>query len=130
MRNYETKADDIVRCKDCNYNPSIANGLDKYSCPLNGNEYCSETPEDNWFCANGGYVNNLGTTADIVRCKDCINNPAGKGIRKHMICPFDDIVRDDEMIIIDGEEYYYSETVDDTWEDPNGDWFCANGERE
>ena len=67
---------------------------------------------------------------DIVRCKDCINNPARKGISNHM-CPlnqFVDVFRDDEMVTVDGEDYYYSETINDNWEDPYGDWFCANGE--
>lgn len=55
MSNYDTKADDIVRCKDCVYNPSVAKGLYRYTCPLvvAGDEYYSETPEDDWFCANG-----------------------------------------------------------------------------
>ena len=66
---------------------------------------------------------------DIVRCKDCINNPGRKGNKKHM-CPLNDMYNYDEMATLDVEEYYYSETVDDNWVDPNDDWFCANGERE
>ena len=53
--NYKTKACDIVRCKDCIYNPSITEGLNKYTCPLviPGYEHYYSTPKDDWFCANG-----------------------------------------------------------------------------
>lgn len=115
MSNRKTKSNDIIRCKDCNYNPSVAKGFSKYVCPLvivDGDIDYIRTPDDDWFCANGGYLNNLGTTADIVRCKDCINNPYyAKGFNKRA-CPHD-------------KSFYESAGK----KIPDGEWFCANGEK-
>ena len=56
MSNYDNATDNIVRCKNCIFNPytTAAKGLDNDICPLLefGDEYYSEIPAD-WFCAYG-----------------------------------------------------------------------------
>ena len=123
MNNYETKAIDIVRYKNCSFNPLIqeSNIICKRMCPLvasiDEDKYYYRTPDNNWFCANGNETENYDTTSnDIVRCKDCINNPANaKGFTKYA-CPFD-------------EDYSVKsvESIDGSWNVPDGNWFCANG---
>ena len=119
MSNYDTKADDIVRCKECDFNPSVATRFGKHMCPMvidinEDEDSCYyRIPYDNWFCASGAGMNNYLTLAnDIVRCKDCIYNPSIAKVLGKYMCPLD---------------VNYSKTVNHSWEISDDNWFCANG---